>query len=295
MKDDLLILNGEEESVKDLTSVREIKIISESPSYIEIVNCPKLEVITVEHRIATPIKIEKSGNSVDVEYKDGIEDLDVPVAGNGVHAIFGEGVVRIGIIKGGHITLGKSVREIRAIQKVDEQVSVECMVADYELPTRIDFLSPVPPVIGTIGPNSISHTELRVPSGALENFARHAQWRRAAYIVDADGNTIDNYADKYRKRIEEKLIELKEKERDGYNEIEEAKREKIKALSIVLHKSLGQKHLSKWGEPVYKECWDTLQFFVKINELGYEIKVPLDSSHSIWDKIVDELENIENK
>lgn len=293
---DLLILKGEREYVGNLPSVRDIKVISEAPSYIEIVDCPNLETITVQNRIDVPIEIDKVCKSVTIEYKDGIKDLDVPVARNGVHVIFGGGVVKIGIIKGGHITLGKSVREIKAIQKADAPIPVECMVAEYELPTRIDFLSSEPPVIGTISPNSLSLTELRVPSGALENYATHRQWRRAAYIVDADGNYIDNYAERYRKRIEEALSELKEKESNGNLALEAAKQEKIKALSIVLHKSLGIKHLSRWGMPSYRECWDSsLEFHVRINELGYEIEVPLNSSHTIWNKIVAELEKIERK
>ena len=268
-----LLDEAEYSRIEYMPLLKKLILTNKRPNSSQIAKCPALSHIVIKNRIKYPVNFLDTPNSVRI----------------GIHAVFGDNVEVVGTINGGHITLGKSVKKINAIKKADFGLSADTTVDEYRLPTRIDFLSPTPPDVGTVAPGSISATELHVPVGTLDIYMSHPQWGKAAYFVDADGNTVDKYAKKHKTRHENKS----KKAKSG------TKKEKNGILSAVLkHAELGKQLLAKWDVELLNEIGPTtigIHFSANLSGLTVEFIVKGDHPVSIWDKIVAEFEYMENK
>lgn len=258
---------------------------------LQVYDCPRLNKVIFNSLTDEPLKIEFRTSPITIEYREGIRYVNKEVAGEGIHAIFGDDVEEIGIIKGGHVTLGKNVKKIAGLKKADFGKNSDSVVPQYDLPTRIDFISAVPPLIGSISPGALAITEIHVPAGSLESFSNHPQWGKAAYIVDEDGNFIDNYVKKHKERLK-KLNKVPKDVR--YISDEEAKRDKVKSMGVMVHSILGLQRLAKWNPKIVNESSSSVNFIVLIKDLEIKIDIPKEAVIDIWDKIVNRLEFIES-
>lgn len=282
--------------LSDMPKLREIEIAEFKD--IQLSNLPALESITVTGSAEKLINLHDEFNHVKRIY---LKDIQAPknqyennyergVAGDGIHAIFGDEVTSVRVIEGGHITLGRNVKSIAALNAARMGIDCGSAVPDYELPTRIDFLSPLPPTIGKLRRDGIFNCELHVPTGALDAYSSHRQWKFAAVIIDEDGKTIDNYAERHRLRMEQRARQLAIKQE---KEAKEAKEEKIEAMGKMVHPMQLKTRLAKWHPELQDGCSD-LSFFVTVNQIKYKFDMPYTSPLSIWDDIVARLEMLES-
>lgn len=273
--------------------LKEIELTHEEPWGLEIENCPALEKIIIRNRISHPIDFKKNAPVVRVEYLGGIEEKDKEVSLGGVHTVFGDEVEKVGDIRGGHVTLGKSVKSINSLKKAEMGTPADTTVPEYELPTRIDFLGATPPLVGHLSPGVIGTTEIHIPMGALEAYKSHNQWGKAAYIVEEEsGTVIDNYAKKHKERLKKLLKERQEKEAE---DAKKAKEKKIKAMGTMMHSTIALQRLAKWiCADIIDNFWvDSIEVPVKIDYISFNIQIPRNAPIEIWDKIVAKLESVE--
>lgn len=265
------------------------EVVSEGKTLDKLRSMPILRKVVFECEASRPIKLIDTTHPVTVEYTKGIREFEPftkydefpPIATTGNHAVFGDEVKAIGIVQGGHITLGKNVKSIFAMKKAQFGIEADCSVADYELPTRIDFRSAEPPVIGSLAPGAISITEIHVPKGALEAYISHPQWGKAAYIVEEGGATIDNYAAKHKAR-------LKKLKKEAEKAIETAKEEKVKALSESTHIMLAQTKLAPWN-PEIKEDERGFEITVYVGSMTINLEISKEAPISVWDTLAEKL------
>lgn len=291
----LVYSGGYRMPIKDMPILREVEAESDNLDELIIKNCPALQSVVLKSMINDPVKIEGTSGPVRIEYRKGVKNYEnygeeLKLTGDNLHVIIGDEVEEVGIIRGGHITLGKGVKEVKALKKADFGLSADTTVAEYELPTRIDFLSAEPPVVGSLAPGSISVTELHVPAGALDAYMNHPQWGKAAFFVEEGGKTVDKYASKHKARLK-KL----QKDRDDAQAkaAEQAKKDKVAAMGGMMHSTIAPQRLAKWDPKVGSDWGGKIEFRVTIGSLVIEISVPKDSPIDIWDKIVAKLESIE--
>ena len=255
----------------------------------KLMNMPKLRKVTILEQNYQPLVLENIPGPVTIEYKKGILKLEPqystdeigPIAGDGVHAIFGDEVESIGIVRGGHITLGKAMKSILALKKPEFGISADCSVTEYELPTRLDFLSPIPPTVGSVAPGAMSTTEIHVPNGALEAYVSHPQWGKAAYIVEDGGKVIDNYSSKHKAR-------QKKLEKDAKAAHIKAKAEKMRAMTESANAMLAPHKLAAWN-PEIKESCSHFEVTVHVGPLTYNLIIPKDTSLDLWDTLASKL------
>lgn len=282
-------------TIKDLPKLKELEVYNpDHISSVEIKNCPAISRVTLHSKLSSEIEISDNQQPVTIEYKKGYSNAEKELLSQGFRHIFGDETENIGIIRGGHIVLGKGVKNVTAVKKAEFGIPADITIAEYELPTRIDFLSPEPPVVGSVAPGSISVAELHVPAGALDTYMNHPQWGKAAYFVEEGGKTVDKYASKHKARLK-KL--RKEQEKAEAENAEKARLEKVKAIGSMAHKTLGEQRLSKWTvtEIDDSDYSSNIDFDVKIGELGIRILVPKDAPITIWDNIEKRLETLEGE
>lgn len=277
---------------RNMPILKDLEIARNNPYSLEVENCPALNSIIIEDQINSPVEFNGDHAPVRIEYRKGIRCTDLEVSGDKIHTVFGDDVEDVGVIRGGHVTLGKSVKEVTAMKKADFGMAADTTVSEYELPTRIDFLSPTPPIVGAVAPGSMTVAELHVPAGALDAYMSHPQWGKAAYFVDADGKTVDKYAAKHKARLKKLQKEREEAEAEA---AEQAKAEKVKAMGSMMHSAVGPQRLAKWNPGAVDEWSNSIEIPVNVGELTIQLSVPKDSPIDIWDKIVAELESIEAK
>lgn len=272
--------------VTSLPILKELVLNTDNDSYFYINSCPKLEKIIVNAVLYSPVRVFTGTKDICVIYNKKVIYWDqAELDGTRARYIFGDEVEEVGIIRGGHVTLGKSVQKIMGLKKADFRKNSFTSVTEYELPLRIDFSTDTPPEIGTIAPGSITVAELHVPAGALETYKAHPQWGKAAYFVDAAGNSFDNYASKHKARLKK---EAKAKE-------VKAKEEKVQALGGAVHRTLGSKKLEKYKDLHIIERNECTEFVVLVKDLKIRIEVPNNFPVEEWDKIVSRLEKVEKE
>lgn len=257
-----------------------------------VANMPMLETITFCEEMYSPASLTEEFRAVKRVYLKGINHLDKEVAGDGIHTIFGDEVENVGTIRGGHVTLGKGVKGISALKKAEFGIDADTTVAEYELPTRIDFLSDVPPTVGGVAPGAMPQTELHVPAGALAAYTKHPQWGKAAYFVDADGKTVDNYAAKHKARMK-KVNE--ERAKADAEATEKAKAEKLTSIGKVAHLAIAPQRLAKWDPSVEESYGDKIMAAVVVKCYRFCIDVKATAPITIWDEVAARLEKIEQQ
>ena len=277
--------------IVDIPTLKEYVQQQDYPVCCKISNCPLIERIVIENKVDTPVELKTTHGHVMVEYHNGIKLLDQEVAGDDIHIIFGDEVEDVGIIRGGHVTLGKGVKEIQALKKADFGLRADTTIAEYEFPTRIDFATVEPPVVRSVAPGSMTVAELHVPAGSLDAYISHPQWGKATYFVEEGGKTVDKYAAKHKARLK-KL--QKEREEAAAKAAEKAKADKIKAMGGMMHSTLAAQRLAKWNPDEVTEWSDSIKVHVTVGCLEFDINIPKDSPIDIWDKIVAKLEEIES-
>ncbi len=268
---------------------KQIETVISKANLSELEDMPALRKVTIHMQNTKPLKLKNIPGPVIVEYLKGIANYEplwkdeeiAPIAGNGVHAVFGDEIEQVGTLRGGHITLGKGIKGIRALKKPEFGITADCTVAEYELPMRLDFLSPTPPTVGSVAPGALTITEIHVPNGALEAYTAHPQWGKAAYIVEEGGKTIDNYVIKHKAR-------LKKLEAEAKDAHEKAKAEKVKAMSEVASAMLAPQKLAAWN-PEIKENETDYEVKVQVGSLSYQLCVPKDAPLEIWDTLAAQL------
>lgn len=283
-------------NLKNMPTLREIE--TTGCSGYNLSNLPALQSITVADSAKEPLVLKDEFSHVkriylkDIQAPIGYEQLrfEGGVAGDGIHAIFGDEVTSVRIIEGGHVTLGRGVQNILQLKPARMGIDCGSAVPEYELPTRIDFLSPLPPAVGKLTRDGVFYCELHVPAGALETYASHKQWKFAAIIIDADGNTIDNYAERHRKRLEE--LE-RQRVLEQAKETEQAKTEKIATMGKMMHPLQLSTRLAKWHPEVLPDQYD-FNFYVTVNQIRYRFSMPYNSPLGVWDAIVARLELLES-
>lgn len=290
------VVSGGPVYIKDMPILREVEINSPTILYIcfEIHDCPQLLRVVVNCEVMKYGEIRKADKAEIFYNKPFRFDfiLDNPITDANKHVIIGDEVENVGTIRGGHITLGRNVKQIHALKKTDFSTNDYTTIKEYELPTRIDFLSSEPPTIGSVSPMSISITELHVPAGAIDTYMAHPQWGKAAYFVDADDKTVDKYTAKHKARIKKLNKEREEKEA---KEAEKSKQEKMEAMREMMHSTLGPQRLAKWNpEEFYSSAW-THETSVTVGNLRIHIEIPKDAPVEIYDKIVAKLESVEKE
>lgn len=279
--------------IKNLPKLKELEVHNSGGDIysLEIQNTPYINRVILNSKLSSEIEIADNLQPVTIEYKKGWSKLDKELPSSGFLHIFGDEAENVGVIRGGHIVLGKGVKNVTALKKAEFGISADTTIAEYELPTRIDFLSSEPPVIGSVAPGSISVAEIHVPPGALEAYMQHPQWGKAAYFVEEGGKTVDNYFSKHKARL--KKLQKERQEEEAKN-AEKAKQEKVKAIGGMAHKTLGEQRLSKWTIVNIDESYSSSIYFqVKIGCLGVKVSVPKDAPVNIWDNIEKRLETIE--
>lgn len=239
-------------------------------------------------------------NPVDKEYyeknKDDLrskfKETYIPITCSDVHVIVEEGVdwvVTIGDC--GYITLANSVKTIKHLAKCNfGDYCAPINVPEYQLPLRIDFESPVPPKVKRVDDGSIEFAELRVPAGALDAYAKHKKWGKAAYIMDADGNVIDNYAERHKKRLEDLRRAEEEK-------LAATKQAKVAEMAAKVHEMIGPMKLAKWN-PTNIETEEYIgeeTFFatIQVQNMTLQVQVPTSAQPAVWDAIVARLEQLD--
>lgn len=190
-------------------------------------------------------------------------------------------------IRGGHHILDATVTEIRIIKRADRSTDADTAVAEYELPTRIDFLSATPPVVGYAQNTSISLCELHVPAGALEAYTSHPQWCKAAYFVDADGNVVDNYARRHATRLKRMQSAVR-------RDMEAAKKVKISSLGATFHTIQAQTQLAKWDVRGVREESNVITATITVGPLVLRIDIPKDAPLAFWTELTARLEAIDS-
>lgn len=285
--------------IPDMPILKEVEIEADEVYTVKIGNCPELQSVVVKAKIKEPVIINATPlKPLRIEYHHEVRDSEtyngeeLKLTGDNLHVIFGDEVEEVGIIRGGHVTLGKGVKEVKALKKADFGLRADTSVAEYELPTRIDFLSEVPPVIGTVAPGSMTVTELHVPAGALDAYMSHPQWGKAAYFVEEGGMTVDKYAAKHKVRMKKNQ---KENEKAQAEAAEKAKKEKVAAMGAMMHSTLATQRLAKWNPKLKYDFSDRLEFLVEVTPLTLELTVPKSAPIDIWDKIVAKLESVEQQ
>ena len=272
--------------ISSLPILKEIELNTDNEAVFHIERCPKLEKITVNAELRFPVSTFFVPENTCIIYNHSVRNWDkAELDGTKARYIFGDEVEEVGIIRGGHITLGKSVKKIIGLKKADFRTNSFTSVPEYELPLRIDFSTDTPPEIETIAPGSITVAELHVPAGALETYKAHPQWGKAAYFVDAAGNSYDNYASKHKARLKK---EAKAKE-------VKAKEEKIQDLGGAVQRTLGSKKLEKYKILSLFEGYKATTFDIEVKDLIVRIEVPNNSPVEIWDKIVNRLNKVEGE
>lgn len=270
---------------KNMPALKEIEILVEDADKVQCTDCPQLGRIHFTGKAKYAPEISGNHGHVTIEYDNGL-DLDQEVAGDNIQAVFGDTVEKVGIIRGGHVSLGKSVKEISAMKKAEFGIAADTTVAEYELPTRIDFQTETPPLVGSVAPGAMTVAELHVPAGAIDTYMSHPQWGKAAYFVDTDGKTVDKYASKHKARLKKIQKDRSEVEARA---AEEAKAEKVRAMGEIVHATLAAQRLAKWNpQKKYSSTW-----IVQVGALGIDVEVPKDAPIEIWDKIVARLEEVE--
>lgn len=271
---------------ENMPALKEIEILHNDPDKVKCTDCPQLSRIHFAGNAKYVPEICGPHGHVRIEYDNGL-DLDQEVAGDNIHAVFCDTVENVGIIRGGHVTLGKGVKEISAIKKAEFGIAADTTVAEYELPTRIDFMSEIPPIVGTVAPGAMTVAELHVPAGAIDSYMAHPQWGKAAYFVDADGKTVDKYAAKHKARMKKLLKDHTEAEAKA---AEKAKAEKVRAMGAMVHATLATQRLAKWNPQQKYSCTWTVQ----VGALGIHVEVPEEAPIETWDKIIARLEEVES-
>lgn len=280
-------------SLENMPILQEVVIMEDWLwSFVLNRTCPQVRLIDIRGSIREPVAIQGKRDNLTIIYSKDIEELEHEVAGDGIHAVFGDEVVNVGFIRGGHVTLGKGVKQISALKKADMGLAADTTVAEYELPTRIDILSAEPPTVGSVAPGAMTVAELHVPAGALDAYMGHPQWGKAAYFVEEGGKTVDNYAAKHKARLK-KL--KKESEAAATAAAEKAKTEKVKAIGGMAHSVIGPQKLSKWKILEQKDWSNSLEFTLAVDCLELKLSVPKDAPLDIWDKIVASLDNLDSQ
>lgn len=293
------VVSGDEVSIQDMPILKEVEI--NSPTLLskpfEIYDCPQLLRVVVNCEVME-YGVFRKADKAEIFYNKPFKfnsifnHIDDPITDSNTHVIIGDEVENIGTIRGGHITLGRNVKQIHALKKTDFSTNDYTTVKEYELPTRIDFLSSEPPTVGSVSPMSISIAEIHVPAGALDAYMSHPQWGKAAYFVDADGKTVDKYAAKHKARI--KKLNKEREEREA-KEADEAKIQKMEAMREMMHSTLCPQRLAKWNpEEFYPSVW-THETSVTVGNLRIHIEIPKDAPVEIYDKIVAKLESVEKE
>lgn len=194
-------------------------------------------------------------------------------------------------ICGGHVVLDADVVGIRNLKKAPEQTDAHTIVAEYALPTRIDFLSPTPPVVGNIEKDSISLCEIHVPAGALQAFLTHRQWGMAAYFVDADGNAVDRNAARHATRLKRASAPVAPKKAD--KSLDRAKEYKIKQIGAIFQKAQVALRLAQWSPRDISESFYEVTACVTIGHFVLRVSIPKDANMAWWDATVARLEKME--
>lgn len=297
----LILIGRKYTTLEDLPILKEIEIESDDLYEVSINNCPELQTVVVKSKIEEPVRFKDTLNHpIKIQYNQGVSRAEarwggeeLKLSGDNLHIVFGDEVEDVGIIRGGHVTLGKGLKNIKALKKADLGLRADTTVAEYELPTRIDFLSDVPPVVGSVAPGAMTLAELHVPKGSLEAYMNHPQWGKAAYFVEEGGKTVDKYAAKHKARL--KKIQT-EREKSEAEAAEKAKKEKVEAMGGIMHSTLATQRLAKWN-PKLKEdyYYNGLLYNLEVGPLVLTLGISKSSSIDIWDKIVEKLESVEQE
>ncbi len=295
----LIWKGGDSIRIPYMPILKEVEIEASEVYSVEIKNCPELQTVVVKGKITEPVTIDATPvKPLRIEYHHAVKDSvtfrgeELKLTGDNMHVIFGDEVEEVGIIRGGHVTLGKGIKEVKALKKADFGLRADTTVAEYELPTRIDFLSELPPVVGSVAPGSMTVAELHVPAGALDAYMSHLQWGKAAYFVEEGGKTVDKYAAKHKARLKKSQ---KENEKAQAEAAEKAKKEKVEAMGAMMHSTLATQRLAKWNPKLKYDLSDRLVFLVEVTPLMLDLTVPKSAPIDIWDKIVDKLESVEQQ
>lgn len=273
----------------NLPALTEIVVAGRWCSSLTVEECPMVEKVIFKKEAGDPIEFKSSHGHVTVEYRAGIDLYSKrEVAGDNIHAVFGDEVEEVGTICGGHVTLGKGVKKIKALKKAALGLRADTTIAEYELPTRIDFAATEPPVVGSVAPGSMTQAELHVPAGSLDAYMSHPQWGKAGFFVEEGGKTVDKYAAKHKAR-------LKKIQKDREEAAAKAKADKIKAMSIMMHSTLAAQRLAKWNPKEALSAASDLAFKVYVSPLVFDVIIPEDAPIGIWDKIVAKIEETEEK
>lgn len=227
--------------------------------------------------IVFPMKVSRpylSDTPLTIEYLQGVDDLEGEISTPSMHVVFGDEVKEVGVINGGHVSLGKEIKGIRALRKAD---------------VRIDVRSITPPSLGVVSPGAMACVRLHVPVGALEAYASHPQWDNAAEIVEDDvpaaalTEQLRWQVEQYDARLAGALQKIRE---------DIAKHLKVKALALQAHEAIGRQKLAKWDVEIMPSN-ERLSVKIWFHYIGIEFGVTADHPIEVWDNLIARLEKAE--
>lgn len=247
------------------------------PDNFAEVNCEctdKTVIFPIKRKVPLTFTDKYDGSTV--VYLKEIEDINKQdVSQEGLHVVFGDDVENVGMINGGHITLGKGVTSVAKLKKAA---------------TRIDFSSPNPPDIATISPGAMKLTELHVPVGSLDAYKSHPKWGKAANIVEEEvACTLDIDVEKFvadsNQQLDNALKEFA---------FEKEKIKKAKALAQEAHRLMAAEKLAPFNADTELRAGD-IHVSLWVGPLRYKFTVSCNSVLEVWDRLAAKFEAAQAK